>query len=167
MLTQTTEIAIKSLVYLALRGDGRLSTPIEIARTMNTSASYLAKVMGHLVKTGLLKSHRGPLGGMCLARPPEEITLLEIVEATQGLLVANYCEALGDDSSANVCGLHRAMKDVRESTIEALRRWTLADISQPATGDLTRHCACHLGFIYHSTGPADTMVGGDHGGMPI
>lgn len=167
MLTQTTEIAIKALIYLAIRGEGRLSTPVEIARAMNTSASYLAKIMGHLVKTGLLKSHRGPLGGMCLARAAAEISLLDIVEATQGLLVANYCEALGEDSDAQVCGFHRAMKDVRQSTIEALRRWTLADVALPATGSLTQHCQCHLSFLYHPVSSNQSMVGGDHGGMPI
>lgn len=148
MLTQTTEIAIKSLIYLTLRGGDRLIPPYEIAEKMGCSPSYLAKIMAQLVKAGILRSHRGPQGGMALARDAREIDLMAVVEATQGLLIGNYCRSIGDEIGP-VCGFHRAMWDVRSSMAQALKRWTLADLADTPgpTGELAGNKECLMTFV--------------------
>jgi Rrf2 family protein len=148
MLTQTSEIAIKSLIYLGLKSNKSPIPPYEIAEKMGCSSSYLAKVMGQLVKAGILRSYRGPQGGMTLAKEPEDINLLEIVEAVQGLLIALYCKSIGDDIGP-VCSFHKAMWDVHNSMTQALRRWTLADLmKQPLpTGELADNDSCIMRFL--------------------
>lgn len=125
MLSQTTVTAIRSLVHLASRGEGAVLSPSEVAEQIGASTSYLSKLNTQLVRAGILRSYRGVHGGVELARPIERITLLEIVEATQGPVLADYCEAFGD--LRQVCGFHRAMAAVHESLTSSLAQWTLGD----------------------------------------
>lgn len=58
----------------------------EIADRYGLSRAYVAKVMSHLTRAGILSSGRGPRGGFRLARSASEINFLEVVEAVGGLL---------------------------------------------------------------------------------
>lgn len=134
MITRTSELALRALVVLALEGGDEPVSPRRLAERLDCSPSYLAKVLGMLVKAGLLRSFRGAKGGVLPARPAESVTLRDVVEACQGLLVANYCREI-DLSDVPVCAFHRAMDDVHRATVEALARWTLADLlEQPTPG---------------------------------
>lgn len=154
MITQTSELAVKSMIYIALKGEGRPLPPKEIAAAMRCSAAYLAKVLGQLAKAGLLAAHRGAQGGVELAREPERIALLDIVQATQGVMIGNYCRAIGD-AIGPVCGFHQAMLDVHLSTVRALGRWTLRDLAaRPGpTGRLKGNIECRMHFL-EACGPA-------------
>ena len=126
MLTQTTELAIKTLIFLAVQGQGKPLSPRRIALSMDCSPSYLAKTVGHLVRTGVLRSIRGSAGGVLLAKAPHEISLLEIVEACQGLITAQYCN--GADEVTNLCSFHHAMAELHEAVTGTLTDWTLEDL---------------------------------------
>jgi len=148
MITKTSEIAIQSMVYLALKGARNPIPPVRIAQVIGCSPSYLRKTMGQLVKAGLLTSRRGPHGGMVLARAAEEVTIHAIVEACEGLVIGAYCRAIGD-SIGPVCAYHRAMWDIRQATINAMMRWTLADlVSCPLPeGELAGNRECVMDFL--------------------
>lgn len=126
MLTQTSETALRALIYIALNEAGQVITPREIAPKLNASPTYLAKITRMLVKSDILVSHRGVNGGVSLARQPKEITLLEITEACQGLLVGNYCRALSKHVEP-VCAFHRAMQEIHDVTVKVLEKYTLKD----------------------------------------
>ena len=149
MITRTSEIAIKALVYLALYGQKGPITPHQIAEKMGCSPSYLGKTMGQLVKAGILTSQRGPLGGMTLAEAPEKINLLMVVEACQGLMIGSYCRSIGDELAGPACAYHRAMWDVRQATVEALKRWTLKHLAECPlpTGELSGNADCRMDFL--------------------
>jgi Rrf2 family protein len=135
MLTQTSESALKALIYLVHYGGTEPVPPREIAEQIGASPSYMAKITRMLVKTNILRSHRGSLGGVSLSRSPESISLLDIVEACQGLLVGNYCEGM-TDHPAPTCAFHTAMVEVHEATISILSKWTLAKLAErPAPND--------------------------------
>ena len=55
------------------------------------SDGYVAKLFRDLVRAGLAESHPGTKGGYTLARPPEEISFLDVVEAVDGPLKATHC----------------------------------------------------------------------------
>lgn len=138
MLTQTSELAIKTLIFLAVQGHGKPLSPRRIALSMDCSPSYLAKTVGLLVKTGLLRSVRGSAGGVLLARDPHEISLLDVVEACQGLITAQYCDQ--PDQTIDVCAFHRAMAELHEAVIGTLTDWTLEDLLQrPASPEVPAH----------------------------
>jgi Rrf2 family protein len=126
MLTATSESAVKALVFLAISSSESPVSPREIAKAIEGSPTYTAKITGLLVKAGILRSHRGVAGGVTLARSPESIALLDIVQACQGLLIANYCQELGPATVRQACAFHQAMLDVHSATVDAMSRWNLA-----------------------------------------
>jgi Rrf2 family protein len=128
MLTQTAELGIQIMLYLALHGGSEPVPPRRIAGPSGASPTYAAKVTSLLVKAGLLRAQRGAHGGVMLARGPADITLLEVVEACQGVILADYCQP--HENLKQVCGYHHAMHDLHEALTGVLRRWTLADIAK-------------------------------------
>jgi Rrf2 family protein len=124
-----TEDAIRTLLYLAMEGEGRKVSGQEICRTQEITSAFLIKVTRPLVKKGLLSATRGVGGGFKLARPPEKITLLEIVETIQGPLVFNEC-LLGPGTCERDlnCPVHPVWKQIRKSTENILAGWSLADL---------------------------------------
>jgi Rrf2 family protein len=129
MLTHTSELAIKALMYLAGATREGPTSPRAIAADVGCSPTYLVKTLRLLARAGILRSRKGARGGVSLAREPEHITLLHIIEACQGLLVANYCQALAPES-AGLCAFHLAMQEVHDTTKATLSRWTLADMTR-------------------------------------
>lgn len=148
MITRTSELAIKAMIYLALQRADEPLPPRQIAAVMGCSPSYLAKIMGDLARSGLLRGLRGVHGGVLLARAPREITLLDIVEACQGIEAGNYCRAIGDDPGP-VCGFHEAMREVHLTTRKTLRSWTLAKLAAAPepTGPLAGNRECRMAFL--------------------
>jgi Rrf2 family nitric oxide-sensitive transcriptional repressor len=144
MLTQTSEVAIRALIFLALRNSAEPLTPREIAESLMTSPTYMAKITRQLVKANILRSQRGAAGGVTLARDPERITLLAIMEASQGLLVGNYCDDMSDHAEP-VCAFHRAMKEAHHALVSVLTRWTLADL-MARPGPAGDGLGCKMGF---------------------
>ena len=126
MLTRTTELATRWLLFLALEGEGRPLPARQAARTLGCSPTYLSKITSLLVKAVILTSVRGVKGGVTFGRPLSEITLLEVFEACQGLLTAGYCAGLASDGET--CSFHQAMKELHEKTTGVLSKWTLQDL---------------------------------------
>ena len=144
MLTQTSETALRALVFLALRQSVDPLTPREIAEELGTSPTYMAKITRQMVKANILRSQRGAAGGVVLAREPSQITLLAVMEASQGLLVGNYCSEMSNHVEP-VCAFHRAMKEAHHALVSVLTRWTIQDLAaRPGpTGD---GLGCKMGF---------------------
>lgn len=126
MLTRTTVSGIRALIYVALHGNDEPVPPHRIAECLNASPTYMAKTTNMLVKANILRAHRGAQGGVILARAPEQISLLEIVEACQGQIVGDFCQEA--EVLRSVCAFHRAMVELHEAMVGVLARWTLADL---------------------------------------
>lgn len=146
MLTATTLLGIKVLIYLHLHGDDRPVPPRRIAEQLEASPTYLGKVTSLLVKASLLRSFRGAQGGVRLVRPLSEITLLEVVEACQGRLLEDFCQPVVDET--HVCAFHVAMRELHESMVHVLSKWTMAELAERPgpTADLGGETTCRLGL---------------------
>jgi Rrf2 family protein len=127
MLSRTAELGVQIMLYVVLKGEGAPVPPRQMAELLEASPTYTAKVANMLVKAGVLRAQRGARGGVFLDREPGAITLLEIVEACQGKVLADYCAPY--DDLAKVCAFHRAMADLHRGVTDVLQRWTLADIA--------------------------------------
>ena len=121
-ISDATALALHSLVHLAIEPETQCTTA-EIADLFEASRHHLAKVHQRLTKAGLIKSNRGPAGGVSLAQAPEKTTLLEIYEVMEGSMLCNPC-LFGKDECPRVdCvlgellpGLARQVRDYFEST---------------------------------------------------
>jgi len=110
--------------------DGPVSAHV-MAGALGASEATLSKVMQRLVKAGLVTSKRGPHGGFELAKPPKEITLLDIYESVEGALEVKRC-LLG----APVCGKKRCplgglFEKVSREVADKLSKTTLRDFNVP------------------------------------
>ncbi len=128
MLTATTELAIRALILLGLSGQGKPIPPRRLAATLACSPTYLSKTLGHLVRSGILRSVRGARGGVVIARDPAQITLLEIVEDCQGAVLGDYCHGIPADEVAMSCRYHRVMAELHGQVVRTLSGSTLADL---------------------------------------
>jgi Rrf2 family transcriptional regulator, cysteine metabolism repressor len=93
VITTKSPYAVRALAELARRGH---SAPVpigEIARAREIPVQFLEGLFATLRRSGILQSQRGVKGGYSFARPPSEITVLEVVELLEG--------ELGADAAAN------------------------------------------------------------------
>jgi Rrf2 family protein len=83
-LTLASQYALQFLVELAADKSGRPVTSYSVASTRNIPFSPVQKLLGRLAKARILHVARGHQGGCRLARPPHQLTLLEIIQAVEG-----------------------------------------------------------------------------------
>ena len=91
--SQSTELAIDSLFYMAANPHLTEFSVEQVASAQNVSVSYLAKIFQQLVKAGLLRSHRGAKGGYALGRSPSQTTLSDIAKVFEGTSPLYECNA--------------------------------------------------------------------------
>jgi len=145
LLTKTTEIAIQCLVLLSRMPKGTLITPQPISMTLGSSESYTSKILRTLAKADLLESHRGASGGFSLAREPNKITLLEVVEACEGAIIGNHCREFPNPAMINrTCGFHQAMVEFQEGVKDILRKWSIEDLASKPLSDAKVAPDCKL-----------------------
>ena len=87
-LSQSVTYALQALLQLAESGEGVLITRGKLAANGQMPERFLLEILHDLVKRGILRSTRGGGGGFALARRPENITLLDVIEAVDGPLPA-------------------------------------------------------------------------------
>ena len=88
-VNSSTKYAILTVGYIAQNaGKGLISAP-KIAENYDLYLEYMTKIMQDLVRANVLRSKRGPGGGYSLARPLNKITLLDVIEAVDGLMTAS------------------------------------------------------------------------------
>ena len=90
-LPPAADYAIRGASVLAEHyGEGPVSLE-QICACRDVRKQYLSKIFASLVRAGLVVAVRGKRGGYVLAREPDKITLLEVVEAVQGPIRLNFC----------------------------------------------------------------------------
>jgi Rrf2 family protein len=128
-LSRACGYAVQGLVLLAVREPGRLVPSHELARAEGMPERFLLKVFKPLVSARILLSVRGPHGGYRLARPAKSITLLEVVEAIDGLVRgdAPAVERAGDGKFDR--RLQAVCDGVAEVVRKHLRRVSVAELA--------------------------------------
>jgi Rrf2 family protein len=127
-LSQTTGYAVQALRCLNEESCACRQTA-DIARCAGVPKPYLAKIVNSLTRLGILRAKRGVGGGISLARPPEQITLLEIVEAVEGANWLGDCLLnLADCSTERACPTHHFWQRIRGEIVDELGRTTLAAV---------------------------------------
>ena len=84
-LSGATGYGLLAVAYIAQNKDQGLILSTDVAKKYNISWEHLQSIMQRLVRARILQSKRGPRGGFSLARPATKITMLEIIEALEGV----------------------------------------------------------------------------------
>lgn len=124
MLPKTAEYALRAAVWLG-RDPDRTESADHLAERTKVPRRYLHKVLQDLVKAKLVRSQSGPGGGYALARSPEKITILDVVNAVSPLERIRHCP-LGLPSHTRLCPLHKELDRVYAASEAALSKVTIA-----------------------------------------
>ena len=126
-LSVKVDYACRVLAQLAKNyGEQRLGHIEELARIEAVPANYLVQILTELRNGGLIISRRGKHGGYLLARPPEKITLYDIVTLIEG----DHLELGGNADGQSGKRVQQVWRDVR-ATLEAKYRSTTLDMLVP------------------------------------
>ena len=106
----------------------------EMARLEAPTASKLLKLLGH---AGLVESFRGASGGYRLARPPESISVAEVVEAVEGPIGMTDC-GNGSCDREPYCGVRVNWQRINSAITDALRSVSIAEMAGSRTPEVAR-----------------------------
>jgi Rrf2 family protein len=124
-ITRRTDYAVRILLALGENRGGRLPAK-RVAESMGIPRSFLHKIAADLVKANLVTTHPGPGGGLELAQPPEEITLLTILEAIEGPVCLNICLLRPRECPRDqICPAHDFWGWLQAMIVQELRSTTL------------------------------------------
>ena len=130
-LTKKSKYAVRALMELALDNCGAPLGAYEIARRQHIPERFLEQIFGDLRRAGILESRRGAHGGFCFCVPPEEITVLDIVEILDGEVRPARCSAGGQCYivDAPLCATSEIWDEARVALERVFGRYTIAEIA--------------------------------------
>ena len=120
VLQRRTELALRAIRELHAYG-GRLQGA-ELAERIDTSSNFLTQVMAPLVEASWVRSGRGPNGGYSLADGVEDLSMLDLIQATEGSFPSNQCVLRdGKCSEGEICALHDSWSEVGVAIAQRFR----------------------------------------------
>ena len=127
MISPTAEYALRAVVAIAQSSGDAVVTPT-IAEITRVPPGYLSKVLQTLRKAGLVDSKRGLGGGFTLARPAEDVTVLEVVNAVDPIKRIHRCPLGVDSHGTNLCPLHKRLDEATELVEQSFASTTIAEL---------------------------------------
>ena len=119
-ITRQADYALRAVMYLSQQKEDKRAATNQIAKQQGIPPSFLAKIISQLSVAGLINTSRGARGGVSLARQPDQISVLEVVEAIDGPITLNECTtnkcSFGDD-----CVMRPVWCDARDELVKRLR----------------------------------------------
>ncbi len=115
-LTVKLDYACRVLTQLAKRYEGgEVSRLDELARVEEAPSKYLAQILGELRNGGLVESRRGKQGGYLLAKPPEEISLYDVIGLVEGSFFSRASRSAGASGDAVADAWNRLQRHFEQS----------------------------------------------------
>jgi Rrf2 family protein len=127
MISQTAEYALRAVVYLADHG-GQPRTNLQIAETTQVPTGYLAKVMQGLSRARIVNSQRGLNGGFTLKKSPDDLTVLEVINAIDPIRRIHECPLKLPSHGETLCPLHQRIDNAAALVEEAFGDTTIAEL---------------------------------------
>lgn len=119
----------RALLDLALQHEGELIPLKDIAHRQQISLHYLEHLITPLIVAGIVRSSRGPAGGVQLAKSPHEIKLSEVIRAVEGSIVPVECvNDPGVCSRSESCVTRDIWAELKRAMDEVLESTTLQDL---------------------------------------
>ncbi|HKK70010.1 MAG TPA: Rrf2 family transcriptional regulator [Candidatus Krumholzibacteria bacterium] len=117
MISQTAEYALRAVVCLARSPRERRWTVHDIHSTTDVPEGYLSKVMQQLARAGIVRSQRGRAGGFHLARPVDDLSVLDVINAVDPFQRIRHCPLGLPEHEHELCALHRRV-DLEMARVE-------------------------------------------------
>jgi Rrf2 family protein len=130
MFSSTAEYALRAVVFLATQGE-KLSSSHVIAEVTKVPAGYLSKVLKDLADAGVVTSQRGPRGGFSLAKPADQLTVLDVINAVDRIQRIRKCPLGIPSHGTHLCRLHQKLDDAIALIEDAFGSSTIAEMVEP------------------------------------
>ena len=127
MFSKTCQIAIRAMLYIANKGTAETRIDLRLlSKELEVPKPFLGQIMQKLSGKRLIESSRGPKGGFFLTKSQRQQSLLDIIEATDGLHFFNEC-ALGlkNCSDKKPCSIHNDVFPFRQHLKQKLEETTI------------------------------------------
>lgn len=129
-ISMKSRYAVRALTELARRQEGHAGKPVRLADVAEMGGmplQFLEQVFSTLRRAGVVNSRRGAAGGFTLARPADDITVLEVVTALDGALSPVECtQGLCDRASS--CGASSVWVEAQQALEKVLGSTTIGDL---------------------------------------
>ena len=131
MFSNTTQYAIRSIIYMMNLPDKEKHTVGEMAEELNIPKPYLSKVLQNLAHNNIISSTKGRGGGFFLSESNLNRPLLDVIICTEGHNVFNRC-ILGLDvcSDENPCILHQQFKAFKTNVEKVIENKAVKDLRE-------------------------------------
>jgi Rrf2 family protein len=129
VITRATEYAVRTVIFLAQQPKNEIVLKKDICRTQEVTPAFLTKILQPLIKAGIVSSQRGVGGGFLLAKDPNGVTLLDILQAEEGQLKLNHCLVDADVCHRDAyCSAHEVWYEAQTEMAHVLERYSVADM---------------------------------------
>ena len=131
LLSQGAQYAISAIIALSKQPKGQTVSAADLAKPLNCPAAYLSQVLSKLKPSGILKSQRGLKGGVYLAKAPDKISLLEVIEAIDGTDFFKNC-FLGIEGCGHIepCPFHEFWSQERMKIKDWLASTNFSEVEE-------------------------------------
>jgi Rrf2 family protein len=129
-VSRKVDYALRAVIHLANEEvSERACSVTEIAARERVPRHFLEKIVQELIHKGLVRSRRGPRGGYVLARPAEQLTFRDVIEAVEGPISLNICTGEHADCSLlGACGMERIWREGQRRVLDLFEKTTIADV---------------------------------------
>lgn len=134
-ISRRADYAVRIMLELGLHDSDETLSAAELAERAGVTKAFLHKIVADLVKAGLIVTYKGPAGGIMLAQPPYEVSMLDILEAADGPICLNACMLRPHECPRDVlCPAHRFWGRLQSIVIDELKNATLDALVAQARG---------------------------------
>jgi FeS assembly SUF system regulator len=132
-LAKLTDYGLVLMSYMARNHDRSLHTTRDLAAESRLPLPTVSKLLKELLQGGLLVSHRGIKGGYSLARPPQEISVADVIAVLEGPIAITECstEVAGSCDLEPCCPIMNNQRIINQVVGAALAKVTLTDLTHP------------------------------------
>lgn len=138
LFSRACEHGIRAVLYLATTPEEARPVQVkDIAAAIDVPFPFLAKILQSLSRKGILKSQKGPGGGVTLSDNVDRMTLLDVVDAIDGLqdLQERCVLGLAECSSEAPCALHNDWAGIRDRLVELMGSRSIVDFARGTAPD--------------------------------
>lgn len=131
IFSKKCELALQAVLFLSVKKDKIVFNAKDISKELKVPKEFVSKMLQILTSSGIIGSKKGKSGGFYLARRPNQIKLIEIVEVIDGLEKFNNC-VLGFSNCCNdkPCPVHNQWGKIRDETLRMLKRESLEELRE-------------------------------------
>jgi len=131
LFSKKCELAIQATLFLSTKYEKEIFNALDISKELKVPKEFVSKMLQILTDSGIVGSKKGKNGGFFLARRPEQIKLIEIVQAIDGDRIFKNC-VLGfpNCSTEHPCPVHNKWGKIRDEALIMLSQETLEELKE-------------------------------------